>query len=98
MIDEFAKSIPMSTYLVAYIISDLSYVKPNNHDDKEKIRIIVRKEATNQTDYALKIITYSLKYFENYFNERFPLPKIDIAVIPDLQSGGMENFGLITFK
>lgn len=88
----------MSTYLVAYIISDLSYVKPNNHDDKEKIRIIVRKDATNQTDYALKIISYSLKYFKNYFNETFPLPKIDIAAIPDLQSGGMENFGLITFE
>ncbi|CAG9772621.1 unnamed protein product [Ceutorhynchus assimilis] len=92
--DDYPETPEMSTYLVAFIISDL--VQLNSKDDL--IKIWARREFLTQTDYAGKIAPTILRYLENYFRIGFPLKKIDIVAVPEFGFSAMENWGLITFR
>lgn len=82
----------MSTYLVAFTISDFANKSSNSFS------VWARSDAINSADYALSIGPRILKNLENYFNINFPLPKIDMIAIPDFHAGAMENWGLITYR
>jgi len=98
VLDEFEDSVPMSTYLVAYMVSDFAYVESDGSDDQVKFRIVVRKDAADQTELAKNAGPLVLKYYEDYFDEKFPLSKQDMVAIPDFSAGAMENWGLVTYR
>ncbi|XP_003240500.1 aminopeptidase N isoform X1 [Acyrthosiphon pisum] len=98
VVDEFEESPPMSTYLVVYMVSDLVYIEANSENDQVKYGIICRKELANQTEFAINFGPKVLKYHEDYFDEKFPLKKQDMASIPDFSTGSMENWGLVILK
>uniref|UniRef100_A0A3Q2ULB0 Aminopeptidase n=1 Tax=Fundulus heteroclitus TaxID=8078 RepID=A0A3Q2ULB0_FUNHE len=95
---EFERTEKMSTYLLAFIVSDYDHI--SSTIDKVNIRIFARKPAiaAGQGDYALNITGPILKFFENYYNSTYPLPKSDQIAIPDFNAGAMENWGLITYR
>lgn len=80
------------------MISDFSYIESDNRDDEVKFRIIARKDAVYQTDLAKNAGPSVLKYYEDYFDEKFPLSKQDMVAIPDFSAGAMENWGLVTYR
>ncbi|KAE8296863.1 Aminopeptidase N [Larimichthys crocea] len=88
----------MSTYLLAFIVSDYDFV--NNTIGGVLIRIFARKSAiaAGQGQYALNKTGPILKFFENYYNSSYPLPKSDQIALPDFNAGAMENWGLITYR
>ncbi|XP_012230834.1 aminopeptidase N [Linepithema humile] len=90
--DHYERSVPMSTYLVAFIVSDLDKLEDGN------FRVWARHDAINQSQYSLSIGPKILGYFENYFKIKFPLPKMDMVALPDFSAGAMENWGLITYR
>lgn len=92
--DHFERSVPMSTYLVAFIVSDLEVM----HSERGNVSVWARGEAIQQSSYSLKIGPEILRYFEDYFQIKFPLPKIDMVALPDFSAGAMENWGLITYR
>lgn len=92
--DHYHLSIPMSTYLVAFAITDFDVLKSQDN----KFRVWTRPAAINQSQYSLNIGPRMLNYYEDYFQFKFPLPKIDMIALPDLLSHAMENWGLITYK
>ncbi|XP_022171836.1 aminopeptidase N-like [Myzus persicae] len=96
--DVFEESVPMSTYLVAYMVSDFVYIKSDGGDTEVEFRIIARKDAANQTELANNLGPKVLKYYEDYFDEKFPLSKQDMVAIPDFSAGAMENWGLVTYR
>ncbi|RVE45993.1 hypothetical protein evm_009335 [Chilo suppressalis] len=96
--DEFDKSVPMSTYLVAFVISKFSHVESPSDLSTTKFRIWARSDAIDQTAYAANIGPRVLTHFEKFFNVSFPLPKQDMIAIPDFSAGAMENWGLITYR
>lgn len=49
-------------------------------------------------EYAKYIGPKVLKFYEDYFDIKFPLPKVDMIAIPDFSAGAMENWGLITYR
>uniref|UniRef100_A0AAQ4S9I5 Aminopeptidase n=1 Tax=Gasterosteus aculeatus aculeatus TaxID=481459 RepID=A0AAQ4S9I5_GASAC len=95
--DHFDTSVKMSTYLVAYIVSDfLSVSKTTRHG--VKISVYAVPEKIDQTAFALDAAVQLLDFYDDYFDIPYPLPKQDLAAIPDFQSGAMENWGLTTYR
>lgn len=94
VLDTFETSVPMSTYLVAYSINDFEYREaPIKMKDDVKFRIWARRDAIEQVEYAKLVGPKVLKYYEEYFDIKFPLPKMDMIAIPDFSAGAMENWG-----
>ncbi|XP_068167083.1 endoplasmic reticulum aminopeptidase 1b isoform X2 [Antennarius striatus] len=95
--DHFDTTVKMSTYLVAYIISDfMSVSKTSKHG--VKISVYSVPEKIKQTAFALEAAANLLDFYDDYFDIPYPLPKHDLAAVPDFQSGAMENWGLSTYR
>lgn len=92
--DHFQRSVPMSTYLVAFVVADFEF----RQSEGNNVSVWARKDALEQASYSLKIGPEVLNYYENYFQIKFPLPKIDMIALPDFSAGAMENWGLITYR
>ncbi|XP_068941248.1 endoplasmic reticulum aminopeptidase 1 isoform X2 [Petaurus breviceps papuanus] len=95
--DHFDVTVKMSTYLVAFIISDFESVSKMTKSGV-KVSVYAVPEKINQTAYALDAAVTLLEFYEDYFNIPYPLPKQDLAAIPDFESGAMENWGLTTYR
>ncbi|CAG9134640.1 unnamed protein product [Plutella xylostella] len=90
--DQYAESLPMSTYLVAFAVTDFKKMSDKN------FAVWARKEALSSAAYALEIGPKILSFLENYYKIKFPLPKIDMIALSDFKAGAMENWGLLTFR
>ncbi|XP_076292003.1 uncharacterized protein LOC143214621 isoform X2 [Lasioglossum baleicum] len=90
--DVFFESIPMSTYLVAAVISDFSKLTAGNFS------VWARPDAINQAKYALTIGPPALQYLSKLFQQEYQLPKMDMVAVPDFSAGAMENWGLVTYR
>ncbi|XP_030574026.1 aminopeptidase Ey-like isoform X2 [Archocentrus centrarchus] len=88
----------MSTYLLAFIVSDFADIRSNHND--LLIRIWARRKAINdgQGSYALNVTGPILKFYEHYYNTSYPLSKSDQIALPDFNAGAMENWGLVTYR
>ncbi|XP_058886756.1 endoplasmic reticulum aminopeptidase 1-like [Acipenser ruthenus] len=95
--DHFDMSVKMSTYLVAFIVSDFVSVSKMS-DNGVKISVYAVPEKIDQAHFALEAAAKLLDFYEDYFKIPYPLPKQDLAAIPDFQSGAMENWGLTTYR
>lgn len=94
----FEKTPKMSTYLLAFVVGDLH--KKTTHT-KSGIQVSVwatRAQNAELLDFPLEIATKVLEFYEDYFDEEFPLKKCDHVALPDFSSGAMENWGLITYR
>ncbi|KAH0552187.1 hypothetical protein KQX54_006650, partial [Cotesia glomerata] len=93
--DTYESSIPMSTYLVAFVVTpDFK----SNRDEKNNITVWAQPLAVNLTNYALKVGYHALNYFTSLFNESYQIEKMDMIAVPDFSAGAMENWGLITYR
>ncbi|OTF72637.1 hypothetical protein BLA29_000862, partial [Euroglyphus maynei] len=94
----FERSVKMSTYLVAIVVSDF-VSKSSPLLSNFSVYTFDRNINLDKTDYALRIGPQALEFYsEKYFEIDFPLPKMDMISIPDFQMGAMENWGLITYR
>lgn len=84
----------MSTYLVAFMVTDL--IESPTKDTL--LKFWAREDVISQTAYPAEIGPKILKFYEDYFDIKFPLPKIDVVALPEFGFSAMENWGLITFK
>ncbi|XP_017892658.2 putative aminopeptidase-2 [Ceratina calcarata] len=93
-LDHFEKTFKMSTYLVAFAVTDFEVVRPGY----DRINVWGRPDIASKGDYAQTIATQVLEYLHQETGHAYSLPKLDLIGIPDFQSGAMENWGLITFR
>ena len=96
--DEYEPTLKMSTYLLAFVVSDFKYREGNQTGNNVTFRIWSRESVLEQTKYATSIGPKILEYYENYFGIEYPLPKQEMIAIPDFSAGAMENWGLITYR
>lgn len=100
-ITEFHTTPVMSTYLLAYIVSEFTPTEEKNPSSGDVlIRIWSRPSATNagHGQYALNVTGPILRFFEQHYNTSYPLPKSDQIGLPDFNAGAMENWGLVTYR
>lgn len=96
--DEFLETVPMSTYLVAFVVSEFESIQSKPENSHVLFRVWTRKEAIHQGEFAINYGPKFLTFFEHFFGISFPLPKQDMVAIPDFDQGAMENWGLITYR
>ncbi|XP_057691884.1 aminopeptidase N [Corythoichthys intestinalis] len=94
----FESTEKMSTYLLAIVISDYTYLSATLGDIS--IRIWARKKAIEQGqgNYALIVTGPVLDFLQRYYNNSYPLRKLDQIALPDFYYGAMENWGLVTYR
>ncbi|KAK8728890.1 hypothetical protein OTU49_008846 [Cherax quadricarinatus] len=96
--DEFQKSVPMSTYLVAFAVYDFPVRIVNDGTNGTMLRVWVRKSKQSWLHYGSEVAQRSLWFFEDFFSIDFPLPKLDFICPPEMSPNAMENWGLITYR
>src|SRR5439155_21896239 len=87
----------MSTYLVAFCVSDLEYIEGVTENG-----VLVRCYATpghkNKMQFSLDVAIRALNWYIKWFEIDYPLKKLDMLAVPDFGAGAMENWGLITYR
>ena len=86
----------MSTYLMFLGVGDLERVSRNV--DGVELGVVVRRGEGRQAAFALEAGEELLRYYNDYFGVKYPLPKLDLVAAPGAGSfGAMENWGAILF-
>ena len=84
----------MSSYLLFLGLGDLERI--SRMVDGVDVGVVVRKGAAANGRWALDRACELLKYYNDYFGIRYPLPKLDLVGAPGAGSfGAMENWGAI---
>jgi len=94
---QFDKSPIMSTYLLAFFIGEADYVEAKTKYGVT-VRVYTPKGKKHHGEFALDMGVKSLEFYEDYFNVKFPLPKLDQIGLDDFSAGAMENWGLVTYR
>lgn len=93
----FAETMPMSTYLLAFVVGPFELTEPVDVDGT-KLRIVAPVGKRHLTSFATKIAAHALRFFANYFDIPYPGGKMDHVAIPDFAFGAMENLGCVTYR
>lgn len=93
----FGTTPQMSTYLLAFTVGELEYLRGRTAHGT-LVRIVTMPGKKEQGRFALDVGIRTLQFYEEYFGIPYPLPKLDMAAIPDFAAGAMENWGLITYR
>ncbi|CAG9805230.1 unnamed protein product [Chironomus riparius] len=95
----FNPTAKMSTYLLAFLVSDFKYLSNNNRRlEGEALQSIYTRPGKEQNaKYGLENSVKVLNELEKFAGMNFSLPKLDSGAVPG-KSGGMENWGLIIYR
>lgn len=95
---EFETTVPMSTYLVCFIVCDFDHLPSRNASQGFPLTVYAREGQLEHMAFALDTAVGAIDFYVEYFGIQYPLPKLDLIAIPDFVSGAMEHWGLVTFR
>jgi puromycin-sensitive aminopeptidase len=93
----FGETIPMSTYLVAWVVGPLEITPPVDAGGVA-LRVAYPPGKAHLTQFALDVGAHALRFFADYYGIPYPGEKCDFVAIPDFAFGAMENLGLVTYR
>src|SRR3984957_9206472 len=93
----FGDTIPMSTYLVAFVVGELVATPPLDVEGTP-VSIVHVPGKEDLTAFALEAAPHALRFFTDWFGIEYPAEKLDLLAIPDFAFGAMENLGCVTFR
>jgi len=96
VMDIFESTPRMSTYLVAFLVSDFANLTVK--EDNRLYNMWAREDAITQAQYGLSITPAIIRFMEGFTNIPFGFDKLDQAAIPDFSAGAMENWALVTYR
>ena len=91
----FGTTPPMASYLNVFCAGELDTI----HTQKGEVThgVVATKGKAEMGRYALESSQQILEYYNEYFGQPFPLPKLDHIAVPGGFGGAMENWGGITY-
>src|SRR3954469_23692826 len=91
----FGTTPPMASYLNVFCAGELEAI----HAKKGEVThgVFATKGKSEMGHYALESSQQILEYYNDYFGQPFPLPKLDHVAVPGGFGGAMENWGGITY-
>uniref|UniRef100_A0A8C6Y343 Aminopeptidase n=1 Tax=Naja naja TaxID=35670 RepID=A0A8C6Y343_NAJNA len=95
---EFEPTLKMSTYLLAFIVSQFENVSAIQNNTLIQIWGRPTSIKEGQGDYALRVSWPILNFFQEEYKVPYPLERLDQVALPDFNAGAMENWGLITYR
>ena len=91
----FAATPPMASYLNVFCAGELDAIQTKNGEVMHGV--VATKGKAEMGRYALESSQQILEYYNDYFGQPFPLPKLDHIAVPGGFGGAMENWGGITY-
>ncbi|CAG7734317.1 unnamed protein product, partial [Allacma fusca] len=101
--DQYEDTVPMATYLVAFVISDYVFTEATSGLYRLPVRVYGPPHLINEKNggqFAADASAKVMDTLEVLFNQSYPMSKVDSVAIPRdyFGPGAMENWGLITYK
>jgi puromycin-sensitive aminopeptidase len=93
----FGETIPMSTYLVAWVVGPLELTEPVDAGGVA-VRVAHVPGRGHLTRFALEVGAFAITFFADYYGIPYPGEKCDLVALPDFSFGAMENLGCVTFR
>ncbi len=97
---QFYKSDLISTYLFSFVAGEFDVV--NKTVGGREMTMLHRESDEQKVARNLDLIFYlhaaSLQWLEEYTGIKYPFKKLDFALIPSFQYGGMEHVGAIQYR
>jgi puromycin-sensitive aminopeptidase len=99
----FRETMPMSTYLVAFVVGPLEVTEPVQvallgSDTTIPLRIVHVPGKGHLTAFGLDVGAAALGWYQSYYGIPYPTDKCDMLALPDFAAGAMENLGCITYR
>ncbi|HXZ54854.1 MAG TPA: M1 family aminopeptidase [Burkholderiales bacterium] len=89
----FAETKPISTYLFAFAAGPFAEILATPGGTRLFVRKSQLARARQEASEVLRLNREAVRWFERYFGFRFPFPKYDLVLVPELAYGGMEHAG-----
>ena len=93
----FTETMPMSTYLAAFVVGPLVATEPVDVRGTP-VRVVCRPGREHLAGEALDVAAHSVAWFEDYYGIPYPGDSLDLVAVPDFAFGAMENLGCVTFR
>jgi aminopeptidase N len=91
----FERTPKMSTYLFVLVAGELERL--TGEAEGITIGVVTTRGKSANGRYAIDQTADLLKYFNDYFATKYPLPKLDLIALPSNSASAMEHWGGITF-
>jgi hypothetical protein len=91
----------MSTYLIAFVVSDFTCTEGEDLEPGVAYAVCSRDEAKDTREIAVEVgpkLTKVLEEFTGIKYSESTITKMDQFAIPDFSAGAMENWGLLTYR
>ncbi len=91
----FAPTPRMSSYLFVLSAGELERITADANG--VTVGVVATKGKAEKGQFALENAVKLLGFYNDYFGQTYPLPKLDLIAVPGGFGGAMENWGGITF-
>lgn len=92
----FAATPKMSSYLLFFAVGELE--RAQRPSGETQVGVITQRGKSGLGEFALRASDDVLRYYNDYFDLIYPLPKLDHVAMPGSGSfGAMENWGAIFY-
>lgn len=98
MRDIFIETPPISTHMVAFVISGFNSTTAGSVSGDSSVYVFADADRLDQVKYVSNEAPKLLAAMETFTEIRYEFPKLDLFAVPDFKSDAMGNWGLNTFR